>query len=352
MARISSWPKHLVVARFFYVEDFPLQRQNRLVAAIAALFGGSACRLALNQIQFAAFRTALAAVRQFAGQTAAIERTFAPGKIAGLAGGFASTRRFNRLVDDAAGDGRILFQEHSQPLVQKGLHGAADVGIQLALGLAFKLRLRQLDADHSHQAFADIISGEILFQVFEETHLLTGCVDGARERCAKAGKMCSAIDGIDVVREGEDGLRIAVVILHRDFHHDIVALRLHINRFVVEGLLAAVQMLDELRDAAAVFELRMLGFAGFRVRGALIGQRDFQALVQEGQLAQPLRQCVVVIFGDRKNGLVGKEVDLRPAFFAGSCLLQLVERECRAHTPAHRYGRRARSPLQTARSSH
>ena len=48
-------------------------------------------------------------------------------------------------------------------------------------------------------------------------------------------------------------------------------------------------MLDELGDAAAVVELVRLG----RIL-ALVGQRDLQALVQERQLAQPLRQRVEV----------------------------------------------------------
>ena len=65
------------------------------------------------------------------------------------------------------------------------------------------------------------------------------------------------------------------------FHHD---------RLVVQNLFAAVDVLDELGDAAGVLELGALGFAGLGVGGALIGERDLQALVQEGEFAQPLRQ--------------------------------------------------------------
>src|SRR5690606_34327934 len=78
--------EHLVVARFFYVEDFALERQNRLVFAIAALLGGAAGRLALDDEQFGPFGVTLLTVGEFAGQSAGIEGTFAAGKIAGLAG--------------------------------------------------------------------------------------------------------------------------------------------------------------------------------------------------------------------------------------------------------------------------
>ena len=52
--------------------------------------------------------------------------------------------------------------------------------------------------------------------------------------------------------------------------------------------LAAVQVLDEFGDAAGEAKL------GFLV-AALVVERDFQALVQEGQLAQALRKHVVAV---------------------------------------------------------
>jgi hypothetical protein len=60
--------QHLVVARFFDVEDFALQRQNGLEAAVAALLGGAAGRFALDQEQLAALRILLLAIGQLAGR--------------------------------------------------------------------------------------------------------------------------------------------------------------------------------------------------------------------------------------------------------------------------------------------
>ena len=73
-----------------------------------------------------------------------------------------------------------------------------------------------------------------------------------------------------------------------------LALAFEIDRLVVQHRLAAVQMLDELGDAAAVVKLVLLGRFG-----ALVGQSDLEAFVQERQLAQPLRQRVVVELGGR-----------------------------------------------------
>ncbi len=98
--------------------------------------------------------------------------------------------------------------------------------------------------------------------------------------------MRSAIDGVDVIGEAEDIFRIAVVVLQRDFHGQRAAVRhlaitFEIDRLFVQHRLAAIQVLDEFRYAAAVMKLVLFG--GFH---PLIGERDREAFVQERQLAQ------------------------------------------------------------------
>jgi hypothetical protein len=88
----------------------------------------------------------------------------------------------------------VLLEIRAQPLVDEGLHDARDIGIQLALGLPFKLRLRQLHADHRHQPFAHVVTRQIFFDVLEQPHLLPGVIDGARQRHAEAGKMRASIN--------------------------------------------------------------------------------------------------------------------------------------------------------------
>ena len=78
--------------------------------------------------------------------------------------------------------------------------------------------------------------------------------------------MCAAVDGVDVVGEGEDGLGVSVVVLECDFHSDVVAFGLHVDGLFVEDLLALVDVLDELGDATGIFEDLAASFAGFRCR--------------------------------------------------------------------------------------
>ena len=146
-----------------------------------------------------AFRT----ICQLAGKAAAIERAFAAGEVACLAGGFTGAGRFNRLVDDLSSNCRVLFEIRAQSLIHERLHDAGDVGIQLAFGLSFKLRLRQLHADDRDQAFAHVVASKIFFYILEQAHLLPGIVDGSGKRHAEAGEVRTSIDGVDVVGEAE-----------------------------------------------------------------------------------------------------------------------------------------------------
>ncbi len=98
-----------------------------------------------------------------------------------------------------------------------------------------------------------------------------------------------------------------------DFDFDVVALRFHHDRLLVQHGLAAIEMLYEFRDAAGVAELGASGLAGLRIGRAFISQRDFKSFVEEGEFAQPLSQGVVVVFGRGEDGLVGQEVNFGAA---------------------------------------
>src|SRR5262249_32820799 len=133
--------KHLVVARLLHVQDFSFERQDRLEAPITSLLCRATGGLTLDQVDLAAIRLALRAVCEFAGKAASVERSFAACKVARLTRSFARTRRFNGLIDDATGDRRVLLEESTQTLVDEGLHYTGDIGVELAFGLSFKLRL-------------------------------------------------------------------------------------------------------------------------------------------------------------------------------------------------------------------
>ena len=68
-----------------------------------------------------------------------------------------------------------------------------------------------------------------------------------------------------------------------------------------------------------------LALAGLGVGGALVGERDLQALVEEGEFAQALGQRVVVELGDGEDGAVGQEVDLGAELFRRLHAAQLAD---------------------------
>ena len=312
--------QHLVVARFFDVQNFSLERQDRLVLAVAPALGRAACRLALDDEEFAARRIALLAIGQFSRQAARIHRGFAARQLARLAGRFAGARGVNALADDAARHGRVLVEIFAQAFVDELLDRPLDVAVEFAFGLAFELRLRQLHGDHGDQSFAHVVAGDRDFVLLflEHSRGRREIVDRARQRRAETGEVRSAIHGVDRVGERKHIFRVAVVVLQRDFDFDRVLLAFHVDRRIVQHLLAFVQVLDEFGDAA-----RKAEFGGFVA--ALVGQRDFQALVQERELAQPLRQNFVAVFVAVENRRVGMKRNLRAglARFAGDFQLGL-----------------------------
>ena len=62
--------EHLVVAGFFDVEDFALEREDRLIAAVASAFGGAAGGFTLDEEEFAARGIAFLAIGELSGQAA------------------------------------------------------------------------------------------------------------------------------------------------------------------------------------------------------------------------------------------------------------------------------------------
>ena len=146
----------------------------------------------------------------------------------------------------------MLVEIFAKPFVHQLLDGALDVAVQLSLGLPFELRLRQLHGNHGDQSLAHVVAGDrdFVLLLLEHAERAGVIVDRARQRGAKPGKMRAAVHGVDGVGEGENVFGVAVVVLQRDFHFHRVALAFDVNRRIVERALAAVQMLDEFRDAA------------------------------------------------------------------------------------------------------
>src|SRR5262249_53929591 len=144
---------------------------------------------------------------------------------------------------------------------------------------------REFDADYSSQAFADVIARKVLFDVFEQSRLLTVVVNRTSQRAAESAEVSSTVNGVDVVCEAENTFGVSVVVLERDFHGQRATVRqvarlLEINRLAAQPRFPAIQLLDESRDTAAIVKLALLDGID-----TLVGQPDRQPFVQERQLA-------------------------------------------------------------------
>ena len=115
--------------------------------------------------------------------------------------------------------------------------------------------------------------------------------------------MRAALVRVDVVGEGIDRFRIAVVPLQGNLGIDAVLLAPHVDRLVVDSDLVLVQVLDERNDAPLVLKLVALAIA-------LIIQRDENARIQERQLAKPLGKRIEAEFDRFKNLGIRLEGDL------------------------------------------
>ena len=93
--------------------------------------------------------------------------------------------------------------------------------------------------------------------------------------------MAAAVDGVDVVGEGEDVFRVRVVVLEGGFNDGSPVPLLAVDRPLVERLLVPVEMPDERDDSALEVE-------GALAVDPLVPKRDPDALRQVGRFAQAL----------------------------------------------------------------
>src|SRR5260370_10459543 len=115
-----------------------------------------------DDVELAEGGVALRAVGELAGQCARFEQALALHQVARFASGFACTRCGQRLLDDATPVGRALLEILREAFGQGDRHVSLHLCVaQLALGLAFELRLEDLDADYGGVALPPNISPKV-----------------------------------------------------------------------------------------------------------------------------------------------------------------------------------------------
>ena len=275
-------------------------------------------RVALDDEDLRQRRILDRAVGELAGQQGVLQRGLAAGEVARLARRLAGPGRRYRLVDDLVGLLRVLLEEVAQLLVDDGADEALDPGVaELRLGLALELRVAQLDRDHRREALADVLAGEVrVLALLEQALLLRVAVDRAGQGGAEAAEVRAALVRVDVVGEGEDGLLVGGVPLHRHLDGPLLGLALDEDDLLVDGVLVLVEVDDEVADAAVVLELGALALA------PLVDQDDPHATREEGRLAQALLEHVPFEVERLEDLGVGAEGDRRAGLLRRRALLQ------------------------------
>ncbi|MNE41324.1 hypothetical protein D3C80_1353880 [compost metagenome] len=138
--------EHFVEARFLNVEDFPLQRQNRLVLTVTPLLRRAARGVPFHQVQFGASRIAFLAICQFARQASQIQRTFTASHFTGFTRRFTRTCRIDNFADHDFRVRRVFQQVFAQQFVHLLFNGGFHLGRnQFVFGLRGEFRVRYFD---------------------------------------------------------------------------------------------------------------------------------------------------------------------------------------------------------------
>ena len=152
---------------------------------------------------------------------------------------------------------------------------------------------------------------------------------------------------IDGVGEGVHRLRISAVPLHRDFDFVARALALEVDDALLNWAFGAVDVLDEVDQAAGVVESAMLDlvrtlrfgrlfFGGLGRFGSIanhivddvflghpfVGEIDRQTLVEKRHLLQPAGHRLEVVFSSFEDLRIGPEPDRGSGFLGRLTLLQ------------------------------
>src|SRR5438874_9708978 len=119
--------------------------------------------------------------------------------------------------------------------------------------------------------------------------------------------MSSAVRIWNRIRERQNLVVIAVVVLQDDIDKNLVALPRNQYRFGMNHLFVFAKLLYEFFDAVLVDKYFLL-----RLVAALVRQRNFQPGIEERQFAQPGRESLEFKLGrDRENRWIGRKRDQR-----------------------------------------
>ena len=197
----------------------------------------------------------------------------------------------------------MQLQIHRQLLAHDRLHDTADLGItQLLLGLAFELRLQHPAGNDGRQAFFQIIRRKGHIFLLEQIVGTGKIVQYTGKPGPETSHMGTAFRRVDVVDVADHALRIILRMLKSNFDLRRVLFATERDDIRINRRPILIQKLDIPNQAVIGRKDLVLFFPGTLVR-----QRQGQALRQEGHLAHPLLQRLIVKLRHAENRRVRQE---------------------------------------------
>ncbi len=196
--------EYLVPLYFLHVQNLTAQRQDGLVEAVAALLGGTAGGVSLDEEYLALLRVLDGTVSELSGKTAACHEVLALHTLACLACCDTCRSCQHHLLANLLCLVGMLFQIVGKCLVHGLLNGSLHLAVaELGLGLSLELWLCHLDGDDGGETLAEVFRGnlDLGFLYLLGNSRLCLCVgfQCAGQRHAETCQVSTALDGVDVV---------------------------------------------------------------------------------------------------------------------------------------------------------
>ena len=272
---------------------------------IASAFGTSTCTIAFDDKNFSGFDIVAGAIRKFLRKRTVAERAFALDQFARLSRCFARFCSKDCALTDQLCFAWIQVHPCGQFFIDRCADESFDLFVEeFFLRLIIELRIRQLDADHCCQTFAQIVAA--WNKIFQNAFALGITIHHASQRRLEALDMSSTIRISDVVSEGEHVLGSCIGVLQGNVAFES-ALRITATNTNARTLhdFAFIEPLDIRGDS---FSVPKCDIADRSIRADMfVDESNAYAWIEKCQFAQSRLEHLGTKLRVGKNLWIGKE---------------------------------------------
>ena len=202
-------------------------------AGIATFLGGAGSGVTLYDEEFAFFGISRGTVGELRREIKTFESTFPNDVIASGAGSFSSTGGESSFANDFLSDSWVFFKIVTEVFGHDFIDIATHLWVtEFVLGLAFELWIWEFNQDNSGETFFDIITGKVVFLLFEESIFTGVIVNDTVKTSTETNYVHTAIRGKNVICEWFHDFGESIVILKSDFDASIVNLLLDVEYII------------------------------------------------------------------------------------------------------------------------